>query len=153
VTPQTTPDEERRLSWTPLIEAVVAAPGPETHKHQLLKHALRLVTWSYRPTLASQAVADHIWREHTAERYRTCDHRFMERAHPVDVAALAKDLAAGAVSVTDALRRLQPIVWLTRQQHRAVGDFGTREHLEELLGERLVDWRRWSPRGDPEETL
>jgi hypothetical protein len=130
--------------WAPLVEAVVAAAAPDAVKHQLLKHALRLVTWSYRPTFASPAVAEHIRNEHGG-RIRTCDHRFMERAHPVDVAALARDLAAGTVSAREALRRLTPIVWLTREEHRRVGDFQTLEDLERALGEPLEDWREGPP--------
>lgn len=132
---------EADQAWVPLIEAVAAAHGPEPQKHQLLKHALRLVTWSYQPDLASPTVADHIRREHSGRLFRTCDHRFMERAHPVDVAALARDIAAGTISVSDAVQRLRPIVYLTREEHRAVGDFGTREGAEKALGLRLVEWR------------
>jgi hypothetical protein len=128
-------------AWVPLIEAVAAARGPEPQKHMLLKHALRLVTWSYQPDLASPAVAEHIRHEHAGRPFRTCDHRFMERAHPIDIAALAREIAAGTVSVSEAVQRLHPIVYLTREEHRVVGDFGTRERAEKTLGRRLVEWR------------
>jgi hypothetical protein len=135
---------ESDQAWEPLIAAVAAAPGPDAQRQQLLKHSLRLVTWSYRPELASPAVAEHIRIEHHNRPFRTCDHRFMERAHPVDVAALAREIAAGSVSVAEAIRRLRPIVYLTREEHRAVGDFRTRESVEKALGVRLVEWRSHS---------
>lgn len=118
---------------------------------QLLRHALRLLSdvtetgLVFRYTIAgSPEAAEHVKQHHggdqTRQCRRGCGDGALDRAHPVSVAALTRQLVNNEISAREALERLGHAVLLTQKEHRKVGEFKTLGRLEKLLNKDLVRW-------------
>jgi len=131
-------------TWEDLIEALISVPTPHSRvRIDLIKDALRWASDDgvFRPTEYGSAEAARRVQDHHGGNWRqSCKDCGLERAHPIAIADLARAIVAGELSPRDALARLGPLVLLTREEHRAVGAFRTKEDLEARLGAPLVRW-------------
>jgi hypothetical protein len=133
--------------WQDLIDGLVALPCPDPMlRIRLLKDALRVASddlqgGGFRGTdFGSAKAAEHIREFHGGNHRATCSHRLLERAHPIGIGELARKLAAGETSAAEAMGLLGPLVLLTREEHRAAGDFGDVAALATHLGAPLIRW-------------